>query len=243
VNVAGRLPDYSLAFSKVAYWIRFSKWYMATGSRISKLNVGTREEDRRGEMYERVVVKEKLDQEAISYLEFGVQRGGSFFWWPTRCPDSRNRFVGFDTFLGLPEDWSQSSRKGKFSTDGQIPKTDDSRCRFEVGLFQSTLSGFLTRFNRNGTKLVLHLDADLYSSTLYVLTTLAPVLHPGDLLLFDEFASVLHEFRALDDFVRAFYLDYELIAANNNFEQVCLKVNEKAEPNVGQRGKVKAAVA
>jgi hypothetical protein len=54
-------------------------------------------------------------------------------------------------------------------------------------------------------------------------------LYPGDLLLFDEFCSTLHEFRALDDFVRAFYLEYELIDANNNFEQVCLKVKAKAD--------------
>ena len=75
--------------------------------------------------------------------------------------------------------------------------------------------------------MVLHLDADLYSSTLYVLTTLALVLLPGDLLLFDEFASVLHEFRALDDFVGSFPFGYELIDTNNNFEQVCLKLKTK----------------
>ena len=80
VNAAGRLPDYSLAFSKVAYWIRFSKWYMATGAKISKFDARTREEGRRAAMYERVVAKENLGQEAISYLEFGVQLGGSFFW-------------------------------------------------------------------------------------------------------------------------------------------------------------------
>jgi O-methyltransferase len=152
VNAAGRLPDYSLAFSKVAYWIRFSKWYMATGAKISKFDVSTGEESGRKAMYERMVAKENLGQAAISYLEFGVHLGGSFFWWSTRCPDPRNRVVGFDTFLGLPEDWSPSSRKGKFSTDGQIPKTHDSRCCFEVGLFQSTLRGFLTRFDRNGTR-------------------------------------------------------------------------------------------
>ena len=75
----------------------------------------------------------------------------------------------------------------------------------------------------------MHLDADLYSSTLYVLATLASVLYPGDLLLFDEFCSTLHEFRALDDFVRAFYFEYELIDASNNFEQVFLKVKAKAD--------------
>jgi hypothetical protein len=64
VNAAGTLPDYSLAFSKVAYWIRFSKWYMATGAKISKFDVSTREESGRKAMYERVA-KENLGQEAI----------------------------------------------------------------------------------------------------------------------------------------------------------------------------------
>jgi hypothetical protein len=224
VTTVGRLPDVSLAFDKIACWIRFSKWCLATGAKVSKFDASEKEEGKRVEMYERVIGKESLDRKSLYYLEFGVHRGVSFLWWAARCNHPENRFVGFDTFWGLPDDWSRTSKKGKFSTKGQIPETDDPRCRFEAGLFQDTLSKFLSSFNRKGTTLVVHLDADLYSSTLYVLASLAPFIQPGDLLFFDEFCSTMHEFRALDDFVKAFRLEYQIIEANNNFEQVCLRV-------------------
>lgn len=65
VNVAGRLPDYGLAFSKVAYWIRFSKWYMAKGARISKFDARKGRRQARGDV-ERVVAKEGLDHEGFA---------------------------------------------------------------------------------------------------------------------------------------------------------------------------------
>jgi len=81
-------------------------------------------------------------------------------------------------------------------------------------MFQDTLPRFLRDFARN-KRLVLHLDADLYSSTLFVLTSVASLLRPGDLLPFDEFAAPAHEFRAFDDFVKAFGLCYEVVGAVN----------------------------
>ena len=40
------------------------------------------------------------------------------------------------------------------------------------------------------------MDADLYSSTLYVLTMLAPYLKAGDIVMFDEFTVPRHEYLA-----------------------------------------------
>ncbi|MBN1424032.1 hypothetical protein JXA88_05690 [Candidatus Fermentibacteria bacterium] len=61
-------------------------------------------------------------------------------------------------------------------------------------------------------QVVLHADADLYSSTLYVLTRCNDILRPGSVVIFDEFASVLDEFRALEDYCAAYMRDYEVIA-------------------------------
>ena len=134
-------------------------------------------------------------------------------------------FFGFDTFEGLPEDW-HFFKKGAFSFD--IPFMDDSRGTFIKGLFQDTLYKFLDNYRNNAAgpevRRVLHLDADLYSSTLFA-------YHAGSLsskwgypLLFDEFNIPNHEFAAWTDFVRSYYIKYEVIGAVNNFYRVGIKI-------------------
>ncbi|MFY9743488.1 MAG: glycosyltransferase [Candidatus Sulfotelmatobacter sp.] len=174
-------------------------------------------------MYESIVKQENLDTEGIDYLEFGVYRGDSIKWWSERIATSGARFIGFDTFTGLPEQWHEGAPPGTFSTQGNPPITHDSRVNFEVGMFQETLPEFIRRFKRN-KKLVLHLDADLYSSTLFVLTSIASMLTPGDLLFFDEFATPRHEFRAFSDCVKAFGIKCDVVGAVNGFNQVCFKI-------------------
>ena len=159
----------------------------------------------------------------ISYLEFGVAGGHSFQWWTENQKHQDSRFFGFDTFTGLPENWN-IFKKGSMSADGKLPELADSRCTFKKGLFQKTLPSFLKDYTF-GKRNVIHMDADLYTSTLYVLTSLAPYLCKGDIIIFDEFGVPLHEFRAFMDFTKSFYLDYKLIAASNNFYQAAFTVN------------------
>jgi hypothetical protein len=68
------------------------------------------------------------------------------------------------------------------------------------------------------------MDADLYSSTLFALTMMAPFLRNGDIVLFDEFNIPNHEFAAWSDFVRSYYIRYEVIGAVNNFYQIAIKI-------------------
>jgi len=176
-------------------------------------------------LHEYVIGSQGLDRRPIHYLEFGVAGGTSFAWWVKSNQHPGSRFFGFDTFEGLPEDW-HFFKKGAFSYD--IPFMDDERGTFVKGLFQDTLYQFLAGYRVNldtpEVTRVLHLDADLYSSTLFALTMMAPFLRDGDILLFDEFNIPNHEFAAWSDFVRSYYIKYEVIGAVNNFYQVAIRV-------------------
>jgi O-methyltransferase len=149
----------------------------------------------------------------LDYLEFGVYRGESIRNWVhlNTCPESR--FWGFDTFEGLPEEWDQirgEKPQGCFSTNGTAPAIPDARVRFIKGMFQKTLPAFLKTYTP-GLPLVVHLDADLYTSTLYCLATLDPYLATGTCIMFDEFYSSSHEFLALYHYLSAFRRKAEVI--------------------------------
>ena len=170
-------------------------------------------------MYEHIIKSEHLDTDEFSYLEFGVCRGESFLYWMNNCKNTNSRFYGFDTFTGIPEDWG-SVKAGSYSANGKIPETNDTRAQFEVGLFNDTLPPFLNK-NDLKNRLIIHHDADLYSSTLYVLIALYPKLKKNDVIIFDEFFSVTkadHEFRGFIDFLSICPLKFEPIAkAPNQF--------------------------
>jgi O-methyltransferase len=177
--------------------------------------------EKRYDLYDYVINKENL-LSAVDYLEFGVCQGTSFKWWAEKNTDSSSRFFGFDTFTGLPEDWG-SFKKGDMSGGNKAPEMNDSRCSFYQGLFQKTLPEFLSSYVSQNRK-VIHMDADLYSSTLFVLTSLSPYLKKGDIIFFDEFNVPMHEFKAFDEWTKSFYINYEVLGAVNNFYQIAIKI-------------------
>lgn len=197
-----------------AVWLaRFARWCRAHPCHGCTWRVA---------LYEHLMEAEKLDQ-PIQYLEFGVFEGKTFAWWVEHNKRPGSRFAGFDTFTGLPDSWEWAP-KGYFSTGGRPPDLDDARCRFEKGLFQDTLPGFLVGGLSPSLRKVVHLDADLYGSTLFVLVTLAPVLRAGDVLIFDEMDVFMHEFRAFHDFLEVLPLRYEVVGMAGQYTQVALKV-------------------
>lgn len=139
----------------------------------------------------------------IDYLEFGVWQGAATDEWRKLNTHNDSRFVGFDTFEGLPEDWEEGHPKGTFSTGGSIPAIDDRRVSFVKGLFQDTLRDFLMTFEPR-SQLVVNVDCDLYSATLFVLGTLDKYFKPGTIIIFDDFYSMNHETKAFIDYDKSF---------------------------------------
>jgi O-methyltransferase len=205
----------------LAYMTKLSKW-VSQNKRISYNDFYSKwNYNKRFELYKYVSERENLKL-PINYLEFGVANGSSFNWWMTENVHPSSAFHGFDTFTGLPEDFGPY-KKGTFNTENNIPQIKDVRGKFYEGLFQQTLPGFLKTFD-NKNKTVLMLDADLYTATLYTLTTIAPYLKKDDIIFFDEFVVPTHEFMAYQHFINSYYFNMELIAAANNYYFVAFKV-------------------
>jgi hypothetical protein len=168
------------------------------------------------------IIENEIHDKPVDYLEFGVSKGVSFRLWAENIKDKNSRFFGFDTFTGLPEDWG-SFKKGDMDNNNEIPEMNDPRCSFYQGLFQQTLPVFLRTYS-SGIRKIIHMDADLYSSTLFVLTSISPFLEKGDIIIFDEFNVPMHEFKAFSEWVSSYYIKYEVIGAVNNFYQIAVKI-------------------
>jgi O-methyltransferase len=196
--------------ANLLYLSRFSAW-AAKNRKIAYNDFPSRwDYQKRYPFYQWVLEKEALLSEPVNYLEFGVADGFSFRWFLEKLNHPHSSFCGFDTFTGLPEDFGVY-KKGTFNSGKNQPEINDSRGNFYQGLDNS---------RRN----IIMMDADLYSATLFVLTSLAPFLKKGDIIFFDEFAVPTHEYKAFSDFVQSYYLDLELIAAANNYYFTAFKV-------------------
>jgi hypothetical protein len=179
----------------------------------------------REKMYD-YINKELVGDSPLSYLEFGVYQGNSVKYWANIHKNKDSEFVGFDTFTGLPENWynlSGTMRKNHFDTNGKTPEIDDARVSFVKGMFQDTLTDFLKSFTPK-KKLIIHNDSDLYSSTLYTMAKMHPLLAKGTIVIFDEFSSPLHEMRAWADFTNSHLVKYKILAHTAGYDQVALTV-------------------
>jgi len=163
----------------------------------------------------------------INYIEFGVYQGETIKFWSEKLTDPTNNFFGFDTFTGLPEAWMPGKAKGHFSLDGVVPNLEDESIYLFKGLFQETLPKFIgensekLKCNRN----IIHLDADLYSSTLFVLMAFSSILKNDDILIFDEFSyPMLHEFRAFENFLESCPINVDCIGSTTDFTQIAFRI-------------------
>ncbi|HKU65846.1 MAG TPA: class I SAM-dependent methyltransferase [Rhizomicrobium sp.] len=163
-----------------------------------------------------------IGSQAIDYLEFGVFQGESLRHWLGMNTNSESRFTGFDTFTGLPEKWLEFEA-GSFDTGGALPDIADPRVRFVKGIFQDTLYDFLNNFTPR-PQMVIHVDSDLFSSALFVLCAMDRFVVPGTIILFDEFTSLLDEFRAWQEYLLAFRRSARPIGQTFSRDQIAFRI-------------------
>ncbi|WP_282046283.1 TylF/MycF/NovP-related O-methyltransferase [Roseibium album] len=185
--------------------------------------------EKRNKLFQAVSDREGLSTIPLRYFEFGVHEGASLNWWSETNRHPASRFFGFDSFEGLPEDWSTTKQAGYFSTDLKLPETDDARVDFVPGWFHRTLPLMLQKLETED-RAVIHMDADLYRSTIYPLCVIGSHLKDGDILIFDEFLDSSHEFRAFDDARSIFGWKFEVLAATEQYAQVAIKLNIAEAP-------------
>lgn len=133
-------------------------------------------------------------------LEFGVEKGASVTCLAQATPRTVH---GFDSFRGLPEDWAGTAEtRGAFDRGARLPKVPDN-VSLHVGWFDDTLPPFLAE--AEGRAALIHVDCDIYASTVTVLSLLAPRIGPGTVIVFDEYFNYFgwrqHEYRAFQEFI------------------------------------------
>lgn len=205
------------------YMSKLSKWRKST--KVNGYNDWYQRKwdyNRRLILYQNISNQEQLQNMPIDYFEFGVCGGNSFKWWLEHNKNTQSKFFGFDTFEGLPEDFGPFA-KGSMASALEALDINDSRASFYKGLFQDTLIPFLEKY-QNGRRKLIHMDADIFSATLFSLSQLYRVLNDGDIIFFDEFAVPKHEFMAFKIFTESFYVKYEVIAAANNYLFLAIKI-------------------
>jgi Macrocin-O-methyltransferase (TylF) len=134
------------------------------------------------------------------YAEFGVNNGGTITFIAKQ--KTHQTIHGFDSFEGLPEDWSGNAMAaGFFNRKGQLPKVPGN-VELHPGWFDVTAPKFAAE--HKGPLAFLHVDCDLYSSTATVFAALGDRVVPGTVIVFDEYFNYpnwkAHEHRAFTEF-------------------------------------------
>lgn len=162
-------------------------------------------------------------------LEFGVYKGRTL---KVIAKTVNRKVYGFDSFEGLSEDWGTRWIKGTFALPN-VPDLTKYNIKLISGYFQDTLENFLK--NHTETVDFLHMDADLYESTAYVLQTLKDRIVCGTVIAFDEIQNhesqkseqepTWQEAQAFREFMSTSKLKHTWIA-HTNYVQACALLHE-----------------
>ncbi len=171
------------------------------------------------------------------WLEFGVFTGNSASAFMAHMP-RKSKLYMFDCWRGLPEDWTYGPDKKihthakNFDLDGKPPvkrfEKYGDRAVFVNGLFEDTLPKW--KESHSDTKVsFIHLDADIYSSTKYVLDNIDDMITSRTLVQLDDYhpnipANAEHVFKAFHEYIDEKGYDFKYLARTPKMTQVALKI-------------------
>ena len=144
------------------------------------------------------------------YFEFGVYKGGSIKHIANSKKDKT--IHGFDSFTGLPEKWGHYN-KNDFSLDGQFPKAPKN-VKFHKGYFKDVLPSWSKE--NPGKVAFMHIDCDLYKSTITVFKNFWDKLQAGTVMVFDDYFNFPgwenDGHRAFNEFIELKPIEYQYLA-------------------------------
>jgi hypothetical protein len=148
-------------------------------------------------------------------LEFGVEKGASLRHLAglTARQVTSRQVHGFDSFEGLPGDWGGTKEgAGAFSLRGRLPKVP-ANAKLHVGWFDKTLPVFLAEDTQACA--LVHVDCDIYISTVTIFEQLRGRIVPGTVIVFDEYFNYpgwrAHEYKAFQEFIVTSGLGYQYL--------------------------------
>lgn len=160
------------------------------------------------------------------FLEFGVKKGDTI---REIAAMTSNNVHGFDSFQGLPEDWTGTILlKGRFNKQGKLPKVPGN-VLLHPGWFNESLPLFKNQYP--DPIAYMHIDCDLYSSTRIIFEQLGDRIVPGTVIVFDEYFNYpnwqQHEYKAFQEFIRECGMAYTYLGFLSYDSCVAVKITSK----------------
>ncbi|KAF4666993.1 hypothetical protein FOZ61_008961 [Perkinsus olseni] len=158
-------------------------------------------------------------------IEFGVAHGRSLARLGENARRLNRTVVGFDSFRGLPEAWGPKfDTPGLFDMGGVIPARvlREDNIAIKVGLFRDTIP-LLDWGAPDAFVSFLHVDCDIYSSALQILTTVGCLLQKGSVVVFDELFNMQGTYTARNNTRTPWWEDGEFLALQHSMQLLGLE--------------------
>jgi hypothetical protein len=156
-------------------------------------------------------------------LDLGVYKGGSTRALARIFPD--RTIHGFDSFEGLPEDWTHALKGAFGDIKGVLPNMP-SNVRLYKGWFDQTLPTWYEK-NKDAPISLLRIDCDIYSSTKTIFDVLGALVRPGTWIVFDELIGYRgfkdHEYKAFHEFMERTGIGFEYVSFGLTYALGCVK--------------------
>lgn len=167
--------------------------------------------------------REQIMQLGGHILDLGVYKGSSTRRLASIFP--HETIHGFDSFEGLPGDWSHAL-KGTFGeVRGALPDMP-ANVKLYKGWFEDTLPAWLEGHRAKPISL-LRVDCDIYSSTKTIFDVLRPLVRSGTWIVFDELIGYRgfrdNELKAFNEFIDGTGFDYHFVAHGLTYAILYLK--------------------